>query len=47
MTFDATKIIAVAGTLLTLASTVVGKVAEDKQLKETVSKEVAKQLQKK
>ena len=44
MKFDATKLIAIGGTLLTLAATIVGKISEDKQLKDTVAKEVAKQL---
>lgn len=47
MKIDATKIIALAGTGLTIAATIVGKISEDKQLKETVAKEVAKQLAKK
>lgn len=44
MKFDATKLIALAGTLLTLAATVVGKISEDKTMKEEIAKEVAKQL---
>ena len=44
MKFDTTKLIAIGGTLLTLAATIVGKISEDKQLKDTVAKEVAKQL---
>lgn len=44
MKFDATKLIAIGGTLLTFAATIVGKISEDKQLKDTVAKEVAKQL---
>ena len=44
MKFDASKLIALGGTLLTLAATIVGKISEEKQLKEEVAKEVAKQL---
>ena len=47
MKFDATKLVALAGTALTIAATIVGKISEDKQLKETVAKEVSKQLENK
>ena len=46
MNFDTSKLIAIGGTILTLAVTVVGKISDDKKLKEEVAKEVAKQLKK-
>lgn len=46
MKFDTSKLIAIGGTLLTLAATVVGKISDDKRLQEEVAKEVAKQLKK-
>ena len=46
MIIDASKLIAIGGTVLTLAATVVGKISDDKRLKEEVAKEVAKQLKK-
>lgn len=46
MNFDASKLIAIGGTLLTLAATVVSKISDDKRLQEEVAKEVAKQLKK-
>ena len=44
MKFDATKLVAIAGTALTVAATIVGQIAGDKQRREDVAKEVAKQL---
>ena len=46
MNFDTSKLIAIGGTILTLAATVVGKISDDKRLQEEVAKEVAKQLKK-
>ena len=46
MNFDTSKLIAIGGTILTLAATVVGKISDDKKLKDEVAKEVAKQLKK-
>ena len=46
MIIDASKLIAIGGTVLTLAATVVGKISDDKRLQEEVAKEVAKQLKK-
>ena len=46
MIIDTSKLIAIGGTLLTLAATVVGKISDDKRLQEEVAKEVAKQLKK-
>ena len=46
MIIDASKLIAIGGTVLTLAATVVGKISDEKRLKEEVAKEVAKQLKK-
>ena len=46
MIFDTSKLIAIGGTILTLAATALTKVSDDKKLKEEVAKEVAKQLKK-
>ena len=44
MKFDATKLFAIAGMALTVAAAIVGQIAGDKQRKEDVAEEVAKQL---
>ena len=46
MIIDTSKLIAIGGTVLTLAATVVGKISDDRKLEEVVKKEVAKQLKK-